>query len=78
MGDGDRRLRYNAVMSSAVATSSISGFFQELKEIEDGYHAEVVQLKRQQRDALRKIELENERKEVESMKKRVQTRLYGT
>lgn len=61
-------------MSSA-ATAQTSGFFAELKEIEDAYHVEMLKLKRRQAEALRRIEHEKQRKEVEKMKARINTSL---
>lgn len=59
-----------------LATTRFSGFFDELKEIEDVYHVEVLKLRRRQREALRRIELEADRRDVEAMKSRVSKR-YG-
>lgn len=56
---------------TATATTQASGFFAELKEIEDAYHVEMLKLKRKQAEALRRIEHEKQRKEVEDMKSRI-------
>lgn len=69
-------MRYNPFMTSFVV-SRFKGFFDELKEIEDAYHVEVLKLRRRQREALRRIELEADRRDVEAMKSRV-SRKYGT
>lgn len=68
-------MRYNPFMA-LLATTRFSGFFDELKEIEDVYHVEVLKLRRRQREALRRIELEADRRDVEAMKSRVSKR-YG-
>jgi hypothetical protein len=62
---------------ATVAATRFKGFFDELKEIEDAYHLEVLKLRRRQREALRRIEVEAERRDVEAMKKRV-SKTYGT
>lgn len=61
---------------TTAAPQSINGFFAELKEIEDVYHLEVLKLRRRQRGALRRLEIEAERQDVEKMKQRVEKR-YG-
>lgn len=63
-------LRYTLRSMSAAVTSA-SGFFAELKEIEDAYNVEMLKLKRKQAEALRRIEHEKQRKEVEDMKSRI-------
>ena len=57
---------------NAAATASTSGFFAELKEIEDAYEVEMMKLKRKQAEALRRIDHEKQRQEVEAMKTRIQ------
>ncbi|MEO5928262.1 MAG: hypothetical protein ABIO72_06050 [Patescibacteria group bacterium] len=57
-------------MNAATATTP-SGFFAELKEIEDAYAVEMLKLKRKQTEALKRIEHEKQTQEVDAMKKRL-------